>query len=286
MPNPTDDAKCKVAADWTRDLTIQGWRKWQPEMHAGSEETSRLIINLGGIDSGMRVLDLASGSGDPALSIAHVVGGEGHVIATDMSEGMLRIAQDCAEKEGLGNLSFRVADMEQLPFEDASFDRVTCRFGIMFVPDHVRAMREMLRVLKPGGKVVLVCWAHWDQPFHAGNIAIIKRGLGPAPPPGTQALTPFRFQEAGTLGTAMRQAGLENVQEQECRVPWDFPGSAKRFWEMWYDIAAPYRSIIDGLEPKEREEFVREVLEVWTPRENGPFLHLGVRIVVGVGEKA
>ncbi|KZT53911.1 hypothetical protein CALCODRAFT_557268 [Calocera cornea HHB12733] len=89
-----------------------------------------------------------------------------------------------------------------------------------------------------------------------------------------------------TLGAAMREAGLRNVSEQECRLPWDFRGSGKRMWEMWYDIAAPYRPIVDDLHARTRAELIEGVRKEWDPRQTGPFLHLGVRVVVGVGEKA
>jgi len=78
---------------------------------------------------------------------------------------------------------------------------------------------------------------------------------------------------------------MRNVSKKERLLPWDFPGTAKLFWQMWYDITASYRSILDGLDPRTKAEVVEEVVEMWTSRENRPFLRVGVRVIVGVVEK-
>ncbi len=87
----------------------------------------------------MDVLDLASGEGDPVLTLAALVGEHGTVTATDVNPGPLAAAAVHARQSGISNIQFHVADAQQLPFEDAAFDRVTCRFGVMFFPDPLAA---------------------------------------------------------------------------------------------------------------------------------------------------
>jgi len=111
----------------------------------------------------MRVLDLASGSGEPALTLARHVDATGHVVATDLSQGMLDLAEENARKVGLANISFRQADAHRLPFDNESFDCVTCRLGIMYFVDVHGALMEIRRVLKPEGRAVFAAWGPWDR---------------------------------------------------------------------------------------------------------------------------
>ena len=102
-------------------------------------------------------VDLASGPGEPAVTIARLVGPDGGVVATDLVEEMLAGARRRIA-DGVGNLEAQTADMQDLPFADGSFDRVTCRFGIMFAPEPARAFAEVRRVLRPGGKCAFMVW--------------------------------------------------------------------------------------------------------------------------------
>ena len=128
-----------------------GWKRWNDKFSKQSAEATKAIIELAQIKNGMRVLDLACGSGEPSLSIARTVGPTGHVVATDIVPGMLENAEANARNELLSNIEFRNVDAETIPFPDGTFDAVTCRFGVMFFSDPERAMREARRVLKNRG---------------------------------------------------------------------------------------------------------------------------------------
>ena len=97
------------------------------------------LMQIAQVEPGMDVLDLASGEGDPVLTLAALVGEHGTVTATDVNPGPLAAAAVHARQSGISNIQFHVADAQQLPFEDAAFDRVTCRFGVMFFPDPLAA---------------------------------------------------------------------------------------------------------------------------------------------------
>ena len=123
----TDPAKIekfrgRLREEWTEEATVSAWRKWHAKMAAFTRGVTEAILEAAQLRPGMRVLDLASGVGDPSLSIAEAVGPSGHVTATDLGPGMIGLAEELARKRGLSNIDFRVADVEALPFPDESFD--------------------------------------------------------------------------------------------------------------------------------------------------------------------
>ena len=116
------------------------------------------LLEATAVIPGMYVLDLASGTGNPAISLAQRAGPDGRVLATDLVPRMLLSLRQRVRESGLRNLCFCTADMQQLPFIAEYFDRVVCRFGIMFCPDLERGLTEIQCVLKPGGVAVFFVW--------------------------------------------------------------------------------------------------------------------------------
>jgi ubiquinone/menaquinone biosynthesis C-methylase UbiE len=141
---------------WARESV--GWGRTAPETVATDDAQNQTLIGAAGIEPGMRVLDLASGAGDPAISIALRVGVDGFVAATDFSPEMLAVARRRASALGLDHVAFAVADMARLPFTGQSFDAVTCRCGVMFPDDRIAVATEARRVLTPGGRVAYLVW--------------------------------------------------------------------------------------------------------------------------------
>jgi ubiquinone/menaquinone biosynthesis C-methylase UbiE len=120
----------RLREDWTEEATVYAWRKWQASLSGFTRGVTEALMQAAPLCPGMRVLDLANGVGDPALSIAEAVGPSGHVTATDLGSGMIAFAEDLARARGLGNVEFRIANVEALPFPNESFDVVTCGAGI------------------------------------------------------------------------------------------------------------------------------------------------------------
>src|SRR5258708_33681538 len=138
------------------------------------------LVELAAVHPGMRILDLASGTGEPALTLSPLVGEQGEIVGTDVNAQPLEIAAQRATAQGIRNVAFQVSDAHVLPFPDAAFDRVTCRFGVMYFRDVVQALREARRVLKPGGRIALVAWGRLEQPyFHAMAGTVFKHVGGP-----------------------------------------------------------------------------------------------------------
>src|ERR1700730_12106224 len=135
--------------DW--DVAAAGWKKWWPVFERAAQHVSDRLVELAGIDEGARVLAIATGNGEPALTAARRVGASGRVIATDQSAGMLAIARDRAAALGAVKVEFREIDGEALTIPERDFDAIVCRWGLMFMPDVKGALREIYQRLRAGG---------------------------------------------------------------------------------------------------------------------------------------
>ena len=153
----------RARMEWS--AAAPGWKKYGKEMFEWLAPVSDQLIKSTGISSGQRVLDVATGTGQPALTIAKIVGPNGKVVGVDLSPEMLEVAKEEAASQGLTNvLDFQVVKDETLSiFSDNTFDSVVCRNGLMFMPHPVRALRACLRVLKPGGKASFTVWGSPDK---------------------------------------------------------------------------------------------------------------------------
>ena len=117
----------------------------------------RFTIELSGVRRGHSVLDIAGGTGDLAAKFSKLVGPEGRVVLADINESMLRVGRDKLTDRGIvGNIEYAQANAEALPFPDNSFDCITIAFGLRNVTDKDKALRSMLRVLKPGGRLLVL----------------------------------------------------------------------------------------------------------------------------------
>jgi ubiquinone/menaquinone biosynthesis C-methylase UbiE len=164
---------------WNEDSAA--WHRWGRTVQRWLGDVTQKMLDLAQLGPRQRVLDIASGAGEPALSAADRVGPEGYVLATDLSEKFISFAQQTAEERHLRNFETRVMDGENLELPDASFDVVLCRFGLMYMPNRNRALTEWQRVLRPEGRVVVAIFSTPD-----------KNGWGAVPrdhPPESAACT-------------------------------------------------------------------------------------------------
>ena len=163
---------------------------------------------------GQTVLDIATGPGEPALSVAAVVGAEGKVCGIDPVAGMVEAARRAAERLALKNVQLEVAFADALPFAADTFDAVISRFGVMFFPSPVDGIREMLRVLKPGGRLALAVWHFAEKnPFHTAVARVMDQFI-PSPPVEPDAPDAFRFATRGKLLKIFREAGVAEPTER------------------------------------------------------------------------
>jgi SAM-dependent methyltransferase len=209
----------------------------------------------------MHVLDLAGGSGEPALSLSAAVGPEGRVTATDLLREMLQIAEENAAARNLKNIDFRAADAEQLPFPAGLFDRVTCRFGIMFIPDIHKALTEMRRVLKPGGRVSFITWGSLEEnPLFSSMLRPFLKYVE-VPPPPPDAPHVFRFADENKLAATISAAGFQDVRVTKHKINWAWPGPPEQAWQGGSELAAPFKRILAATPPDKRELAIHEAIE-------------------------
>ena len=156
----------KYTDEYYRDYTRSTWNE---AAGAYVEVMRRLapfradLVKLLGAREGESVLDLGTGPGEPALTLAGQVGARGHVVGVDLSEEMVRLARKSAEDRGLKNLEFRAMDCAQLELPDASFDAAISAFGFQIFTDPEGAARETRRVLRPGGRIAVSVWSTGDR---------------------------------------------------------------------------------------------------------------------------
>ena len=152
----------RARMEWS--AAAPGWKKYGKDMFKWLASVSDQLRRSAGITSGQTVLDVATGTGQPALTIAKIVGQNGKVIGVDLSPEMIEVAKEEAAHQGLTNAFFQVVKDESLSmFSDNTFDSVVCRNGLMFMPDPVKALKAILRVLKPEGKASVTVWGSPDK---------------------------------------------------------------------------------------------------------------------------
>jgi len=278
-------AEQQRSSPWTDPRTIAGWRGWQPQWAAYSAALTEAIAQAVQVQPDMRVLDIAGGSGEPAFTLARAVVPNGHVTATDLSPGMVETMRELAQQQGLENVTCEVADAVALPFPDESFDVATSRLGVMSFPDPEQGLREMRRVLKPGGRVVLVVWGPAaEQGFVASALAVLAQHV-PMPPPEPGAPDAFRFAEPGSVAAVMRQAGLRAVSEEVRRVTMPWAGSAEQFVEFGRAIMPELGDLIAGLPPERRDAVVQEMAGAVRRFDDGTQLTMPAVINVASGTR-
>ena len=214
-----------------------GWKKWDELLMDFLKPVGDEIIRLLNPQKDDVVLDVASGTGEPGLTIAAKLSG-GKVIITDLADHMLEIARENATSRGIENIETVTCDVCDLPFPDNTFDAISCRFGFMFFPDMQLAANEMVRVLKPGGKIATSVWNIPEKNFWVTAImgTINKNMELPPPPPGSPGM--FRCAKDGFISDIFSQAGLKNISQTEifgklnCKT-------IDAYWGMQTEVGAP-----------------------------------------------
>src|SRR5512147_1672574 len=230
--------------DWNR--VAGGWEKWDRFFDEQMALLNHRLVADARLRSGLRVLDLGSGTGYPALLGAQTVGASGSVIGLDLAAEMLAIAERKVKRLGLENVTFRTGDVTTLPFETNSFGGITSRFCLMFLPDVQRAATEIARVLEPGAWVAAAVWSAPEKNPSIGlSMTTIKQVIE-LPPPDPTAPGIFRLARPGELAGLFQQAGLVEVTDHEFIGEWSY-ASAEEYYASLMEIAAPVQNLMAAL---------------------------------------
>jgi ubiquinone/menaquinone biosynthesis C-methylase UbiE len=254
------DKKRLPAPDWNSSRHIAALLKWEAKVSAMGYWATQVIVDAARITTGLRVLDVACGAGEPALSIAERLRGTGEVVGVDIAPALLGVAEQRAQDRNLTNVRFACADAHDLHFPDRRFDRVTSRFGLVFFANVASALREMHRVLRPGGKAAFLVWGSPRQPYFDATMGtVLTASLNSKfSELGGQI---FRFSQLGTLAQELQDVGFRLVKESSLAVPWIWPGTPEEIWEYLQESSVVYAPLLRSIPPHRREEIDNRVRE-------------------------
>jgi SAM-dependent methyltransferase len=277
-------SKTHSDSSWGSQYRLVASEKWKAKSAAMGQPVTDALVEYSQPRAGMRVLDLASGTGEPAIILAGRVGPQGHVIALDLSADLLEIAAKRARDRGLTNFSTQQGDAHSLPFEESNFDLATSRFGVMFFRDPELAFRELLRVLRPGARACFLAWGGFDQPYWQSMMGVVHRHVGgPLLPP--DGPNPFRYAEHGSLSAILRSAGFRDVKEENKTLPWEWPGPAEEVWEYARSVSVPFRPMLECVPAGLWPQIHAEVHAAVNRYSDGEKIAFGASVVLASGRK-
>ena len=263
-----DKQRQRTREAWARSAV--GWGSHWATIESMGADLTRAMLAQANLRPGLRILDVATGIGEPAISAARAVGPTGQVTAVDSSGEMLRHARERARRLGVTNLSYVKADMEELPDGlpsdhpeiPTAFDAAFSRFGLMFAIDPDDVLERLRGCLATGGRLVLAIWGPRD---HVPLINIPTRAVAEIfeqPPPSPEQPGPFRFSDPthrARLLQSLRRSKFERVEELAQDVVLDLE-SPEAFAEFSLATSSRSRALLES-HPEKRDDYVHALLE-------------------------
>ncbi|HET9137569.1 MAG TPA: class I SAM-dependent methyltransferase [Candidatus Kapabacteria bacterium] len=260
-----------------------GWKKWDEFNMRSLKYWADEIIRLINPKEGDVILDVASGTGEPGLTIASMIG-DGSVVITDLSDGMLETAREKAAEAGRMNVQVHAADVSALPFEDNSFDAISCRFGFMFFPDMQQAASELRRVLKPGGRIAVSVWSKPEHNFWVMATLNTLRQKLQLPIPPADAPGMFRCADDGFIASIFKKAGFKNIKES--RITGELlPGTLDTYWSFMTEVITPVVAALADISDEMKGRLKQEVFKIITAASPNGTIALEACGMVTYGEK-
>jgi len=277
---PTDDEIRRQQRDmW--DTFSPGWEKWDDVVSATLGQVGDALVRIIHPRDDQQHLDVAAGTGEPGLTVA-ALAPKGRVTLTDLSPSMLAAAGRRAAAKGLDNIELCECSADDLPYPDATFDSVSCRFGFMFFPDLRQAASELVRVLRPGGRIAAAVWAGPEANLWATipGDAIATEVALPAPSPGAPGM--FRCATPGMLASVLEGVGVRDI------VEWEVPtvltvDRPEAYWQLLTDCTAPVVAVLEQVDDGQRRRIASKVIDTARAFESGGSVRLPgtARCIVG-----
>jgi SAM-dependent methyltransferase len=257
-----DALRSEILERWEHAAT--GWGKHAERMRAFGMPVSSWMIEHAGLQPGQRVLELAAGPGDTGFLAAELIRPGGTLLSTDAAETMLEVARARAAEMGIENVEFKRIELEWIDLDTASVDAVLCKWGLMFAVDPETALREVRRVLRPGGRIAL---AAWDEPSLNDWATIPTRALvelGHATPPDPDAPGMFILSAPGRLQELLESAGFIDVVVDSVATPRSF-ADVDTYVAETREISSMFGELFEPLSGSQRAEVVQRVAELSRP---------------------
>jgi ubiquinone/menaquinone biosynthesis C-methylase UbiE len=248
---PTDAERYKDRQRQQWDRVAAGWEKWWRTIEDGAQHVNDHLVELAEVAPGKRVLDIATGIGEPAMSAAIRVGSAGQVVATDISKRMLDIARLRAGTAGLTNIEFLQADAERLDFPDHSFDAILCRWGITSLPGYSNLLVRIRRMLTPNGSFASSVWDEASRIPLTGIAITVAQEMFHSAPPRPEPL--FELPE-DTLESVMIRAGFTDVRAEKLTVTLELV-STEAFTEYLVDVSPVVAALLSDQPPMRQKEY-------------------------------
>src|ERR671917_238489 len=247
-----------------------GWKKYGKDMFRWMAPISDQLIKSAGISIGQTVLDVATGTGQPALTIAKIVGRNGKVIGVDLSPEMIEVAKEEAAYLGLTNkVHFQVVkDESRSLFSDNTFDAIVCRNGLMFMPDPVKALKAFHRVLKPERRASVTVWGSPDKSpvmaavmktisKHVTDLKLLPPAVAPSGIPGGA----FSISSVDMLRDYFLKAGFFNFNADKIEVTVAQTDTAEQLWQAMTEVTGFLVLLLSKLPEEKKRAIKNDVIE-------------------------
>jgi len=251
-------------------MVAEGWQKWWKTFEQDAQKVNERLVELAEIKQGDKVLDIATGIGEPAITAARKVGIKGHVLAIDISPQMLNIAKRRAISFRLQDIiEFKEIDAERIDIDlqpllpqYSSFNAVLCRWGLMFVPNLTSTLKSIYKVLSSGGKVSAAVWSEPAKvPKLYTAIDVVTRELGISDSPSySKAHSPFSLANITRLKDAFIQAGFKDVSFEYLNVIFEF-ASAEDYTDFAMSIIGPIQNMLANEDEKRKQEIHKVITD-------------------------
>jgi ubiquinone/menaquinone biosynthesis C-methylase UbiE len=258
MSEPLDSERIRNEQREFWNDAAPGWKQLFVGLDRAAQHVSDRLIELARIKEGERVLDIATGSGEPAVTAARKVGPHGLVVATDQSSAMLALARERAATMQLANIKFVDTDAETLAVEERGFNAALCRWGLMFVPNLDAAARRIAELLVAGGTFATAVWGPSERVpmVSLGEDAV--RELANLPPATPGAPHPLRLADTSLVERVLSNAGFKDIHVEPIIVSFQWE-SAEAFTEQRRAMSAPFRAVLSKLAPELQQRILGAV---------------------------
>jgi ubiquinone/menaquinone biosynthesis C-methylase UbiE len=251
----------KIEERQSWNSVANNWQKWWKTIERSAEKVSKRLIELAEIKPGSRVLDIATGIGEPSTTAANLVGKSGYILATDISPQMLSVAKQRAISLGLQDvIEFKEGDAETIDLPPSTFDAALCRWGLMFLPDLNAGLSNIHRSLKVGGHFAASVWASPAQDtLSATTMNIVMKETNSKPPPeGTPG--PFSLSNESNLKNSLMMSGFRDLYTERMNVSFEFD-SPEDFSTFITETSGPLQKMLANQTDERRREILKAVTD-------------------------